>query len=186
MKNILDFLRIPFVKIIGICVVLYFALFSNKQNPDSLRNRLSKEQVTKNLQTAKEQSQFIISNVRMAQGADKNTVTAVEIEDTASGQDGEAAACGSEVVISYGIYDSSNKQIKFIDSESLVIGSKKNELIEKNITGLKPDSVRNLRIPKELATNDKNLSEMLKFYGNIRYQISVKAVTPHPESQSSC
>lgn len=60
-------LKNPFVKIIGIGLVLYFALLNNKDNPESLGNRFSKEKVSKNLNQAKQQSTFIIKNLKEAQ-----------------------------------------------------------------------------------------------------------------------
>ncbi len=59
----------PLVKVVGISAILYFALFANKENPESLGNRLSSEKIKKNVSEVKEKSHFIITNLEMAHRA---------------------------------------------------------------------------------------------------------------------
>lgn len=64
--KISELLKNPIIKSIGIIVILYFALFANKENPHSLGNRLSSENIKKNLDIATKQTKFIASNVKTA------------------------------------------------------------------------------------------------------------------------
>lgn len=196
MNKILDFLRIPLVKIIGICAILYLALFSEKQNPNSLGNRLSKEKVTKNLSDAKERSRFIISNVRTTKEAaikqDKiyqpDAGAKISIEDIDVGKGDIAVSCGSTVEFSYGIYSSDNKQIKVVSSEKLVVGGGTNKIIENNIFGMRQGGIRNIKIPHNFKTDNRDMTDLLKFYNaDIRYQLFLVSVAePNITSHITC
>lgn len=194
MNKISNFLRIPLVKIVCILVILYFALFSETNNPNSLGNRLSKEEISKNLREAKEKSRFIVSTVNTARDLSKNKVSQpdvaakISIEEIDSGGGDLEVSCGSEVEISYGIYDAHNKQIKSVSSEKLVIGSNLNEIVEKNISSMKQGGIRNIRIPRNFKTHNNSINDMLKFYdSDIRYQISLISLkAPISGSSISC
>jgi hypothetical protein len=193
MNKVLGFLRIPLVKFIGIAAILYFALFSNRHNPDSLRNRLSKERVSKNLEEAKEKSRFIISNLNTAKEIAKekkynpNISEKISIEDVEIGSGDLDVSCGSEAEISYGIYSENGSQIKAVSSEKLIIGSNLNEIIERNIYGMRKGGIRNIKIPSNFKTNNINLSELLKFYNSgIRFQVSLISLSTRQNAQITC
>jgi len=59
-------LQNPLVKIVGVIAIIYFALFNNKQNPQSLGNRLSAERIKTNLGEMEQKGKFIASNVSAA------------------------------------------------------------------------------------------------------------------------
>jgi hypothetical protein len=193
MKNILDFLRIPLVKFIGIIAILYFGFFSNKENPESLSNRLSKERVEQNLQEAKERSRFIASNLKTAQEIAKekklnpDIQNKVSLEDIEIGKGEGEVSCGSEVEISYSIFSENGTQIKNVSSEKLVIGSNLDEFLERNLYGMKQDGIRNIKVPREFMTNNIAINEMLRFYDSgIRYQVLMLNVVNNPNSKISC
>ncbi len=193
MKNILDFLRIPLVKFIGIIAILYFGFFSNKENPESLSNRLSKERVEQNLQEAKERSRFIASNLKTAQEIAKekklnpDIQNKVSLEDIEIGKGESEVSCGSEVEISYSIFSENGTQIKNVSSEKLVIGSNLDEFLERNLYGMKQDGIRNIKVPREFMTNNITINEMLRFYDSgIRYQVLMLNVLNNPNSKISC
>lgn len=57
-------------KLIRICLVfliLYLGVLSNKEHPDSLGNRLSKEKLSKDIKKAKDKSLFIVEKLRESQ-----------------------------------------------------------------------------------------------------------------------
>ena len=191
MKNILDFLRIPLVKFIGIIAILYFGFFSNKENPESLSNRLSKERVEQNLQEAKERSRFIASNLKTAQEIAKekklnpDIQNKVSLEDIEIGKGEGEVSCGSEVEISYSIFSENGTQIKNVSSEKLVIGSNLDEFLERNLYGMKQDGIRNIKVPREFMTNNIAINEMLRFYDSgIRYQVLMLNVVNNPNTVS--
>jgi hypothetical protein len=69
--KITDITKNPFIKISGIILVIYFALFYNKTNPNSLGNRFSPDNLKNNLREANEKTLFIMSHVNQAQKIDK-------------------------------------------------------------------------------------------------------------------
>lgn len=69
--KIINLTKNRFIKIIGIFLVLYFALFYNKENPNSLGNRWSMENLKNNFGEMNEKSRFIITNVGMARQIEK-------------------------------------------------------------------------------------------------------------------
>ena len=184
--KIFEILNNPLIKLTGIVAILYFALFANTENPESLGNRLSPQQMKKDFGEVKDKSLFIITNVKMAQEIAKNTPQ-ITIEDIESGAGENAVSCGDEVEISYGIFDANGKQLQMTNSQKLQIGSKENDLVEKNIINMKKDGIRNIIIPANFQTEDKRLQEILKFSGNgIRYQIVILSLAHNKNSQISC
>lgn len=193
MNKILDILRIPLIKFIGIGAILYFALFSNKEKPESLGNRLSKEEVGKTFNEAKNKSRFIISTVNTAQEGKEirpnqpNPVAKITIEDLEIGKGENVISCGSEVEIAYGIYGANNKTLKTVSSEKLTIGSALNRVVEQNIIGMKSGGIRNINIPNDFKSNDQKINDMLNFHhSDLRYQISVTSVDTNTSTQTSC
>jgi len=63
---IFKLLRNPIIKIIGISVILYYGLFTNKEKPGSLANRFSSEQIKKDFSEVREKTVFIAENVKLA------------------------------------------------------------------------------------------------------------------------
>ena len=193
MNKILDILRIPIVKFIGIGAILYFALFANKQQPDSLGNRLSKEEINKTFVEAKNRSRFIIANVHTAQeinggkALQPNPAAKITIEDLEIGKDENIISCGSEVEIAYGIYDANNKTLKTVSSEKLIIGSNLDKIIEQNVIGMKSGGIRNINIPHDFKSDDQKLNDMLNFYhSDLRYQISATSIAAKGSAKTFC
>lgn len=193
MNNILGFLRIPLVRFIGAGAILYFALFSNKHEPESLRNRLSKERIDQNLHDIRENSRFIVSNVKAAQNLSREKLPdqvaedKISIEDIETGTEEEALACGSEAEISYQIFLDRGPQIKNVDSEKIIIGSNVYETIEKNILNMRRGGIRNINVPKGFVTEDPATKELLRFYNSgIRYQIYLLSLKSNPDNKISC
>lgn len=196
-----ELLRNPIIKIIGIVAIIYFALFADKKNPESLGHRFAKDKIEKNLHEAKQKSSFIITNVNLAQqmakekdaknvagnNSENRKPVATSIEDLEEGSGDEKIICGDEVVISYGLYTKQGRQIQFQASEKLIIGVKSNWLIEQNIIGMKQGGIRNINIPQGYEANDKKLTEMLKFNASdLQYRITVLTIIHHPDSGILC
>lgn len=195
--KIFELLRNPFVKVIGIGLVLYFALFNDKNNPDALGNRLAPQRIKSELLDAGEKGNFIISNVRLAQqiaedNARKKSVAAalnneVSVFDIEAGSGEDKSACGDVVEISYGIYDNEGKQLGFKEKEKLIIGNNEKEIFEKNIIGMAQDGVRDIKVPYNFSGSDKELTKLLQFYrSDLRYQITLLSFLHNPDSQLVC
>lgn len=193
--KIFELLHNPIIKIIGIVAVLYFALFANKQNPESLGNRLSPTNVKKNFQEAKEKSKFIAVNVKKAQEIAKNQqitqsetdnsyakISVVELE---TGQGEMKIECGNEVEISIGIYNQQEQQIEFINSVKIIVGSKKDQLIEENVIGMRQGGIRNINILRGFQTDSQKLQQFLK-QGDVKYQVTVLNLKKPLNSTFTC
>ena len=180
-----ELVKNPFFKWIGIALILYFALFSNKEDPNSLGNRMSPQNIKKDLGDIKEKSQFIITNIKAVQdinvgkGDRDNSATTqsdakITIEDLEDGAGDQAVACGNEATVSYGVYTESDKQLAFTNAEILNIGEKRNPIVEQNIIGMKPGGVRYINIPKDFKSNDPKLMAALRFNnGGLKYRITL-------------
>lgn len=56
-------LQNPFVKIIGIVIILYYALFADKNDPESLGNRFSGVQMERNVREIKHNSYNVLNGI---------------------------------------------------------------------------------------------------------------------------
>ncbi len=199
--KILELLRNPLIKGIGICLVLYFALFANKQHPKSLGNRLSPENVKKDLEDATSKGSFIISNVKMANELAKNPdlqnklketapVTPpadISIEDLDLGAGDKTVACGDEVAFAYGVYGKDGRQLDFVSSQKFIIGSQANVLLEKNITGMKAGGIRYINIPRGTQIADPKIARLLiRSDSDLRVQVTLLSFATTASQNLSC
>lgn len=176
--KIFELLRNPLIKGVGIVLILYFALFANKEKPDSLGNRLSSEQIKQNFNEIQNKSKFIITNVKAAQDLAKEkeaqrkiaeqNVPKITINDLEIGTAEPSAACGDAVEISYGLYSPEGKQLEFVSSKKIIIGTDKNSVIEKNIIGMGNGGIREINV------------------ADLKYQVTMVAVTKALNSTISC
>ncbi len=174
MKTVIELLRKPLVKIIGLALVIYFGLFADKKNPDSLGNRLSSDRIKQNIDQAQEKGAFILSNIDKARqiGAG-GTVEVVEpsqnfstitVQDIEDGEGDEILKCGDEAEIAYDIHVAgSNGQLEFVPQEKLLIGSNANRLLERKIIGMKSGGERIINVPRDFKSANQKLSFLLKF-----------------------
>jgi len=65
----------PIFRVCGIIAILYYGLFQNKNNPESLNSRLAPEKIKSNLSEISEKSVYIIHNVGKAQEFQKSLTT---------------------------------------------------------------------------------------------------------------
>lgn len=189
--------RHPLVKWSGILAILYFALLSNKDNPRSLGNRMSSENIKKSLREAKEKSDFIIENVKMAKSFSAvNTSTqtpsipqkpSIFAQDLAIGSGDLALSCGNEAVISYEIYTTDATQIEFVNSKQLFIGSKSEPFFEENLIGMKLGGVRSINIPSADAINDQKIIDLMKKHNSeLRIQVTLLSLLPAEDKNFFC
>lgn len=193
----------PLIKIIGIVVVLYFALFANKHNPQSLGNRLSAERIKKNLGDIEEKGKFIASNVRAAQSYSKahegSVPNALNSQENISNQGGalvtkdidvgigkKPVACGDEVEVFVTLNAGKSKNLDIKPEAKFVIGSKKDWLLEKNILGMEKGGVREISVPHDFKASDSELARFLKENNSdLTYQIILKEILKESKSQTN-
>lgn len=198
----MNLLKNPLIKFIGILVVLYFALFANKNNPQSLGNRLSAERIKHNLHDMQEKSKFIATNVqavrsyaRVHEEEAKNVGTNSDhqivevVKDVDHGIGEKQVICGSEVEVFVSLNSDKARNIETKPDAKFVIGSKKNWLLEKNIMGMKKGGVREVTIPQGFKSEDSELVLLMqKHNSDLTYQIILKEIVkdPVPQSKLSC
>jgi hypothetical protein len=191
-----DLMRNPIFKVIGIVVILYIALFSNKHDPESLGNRLSVDQIKQDIEDAKKKSNFIASNLLAAQEASKQKAienlpsqhnNEILVENLYIGEAGSSILCGNEVEISYMIYSKSGRKVQEVKAEKIIIGSKKNWLIEKNIIGMNKGGIKIINVPVNFFTEDQKLINLLKTVNeDLKYQITVLSFSTLSNQLISC
>ncbi len=184
------------IKTAGILAILYFALFSNKDNPRSLGNRLSSENISKGLKEAKEKSDYIIENVKMAQSLSKDPSIyktensqpkAITIQDLNLGSGEASIACSDEAIISYAIYTNDSTQVDFVNTKQLTVGSKSESLIEENIIGMKVGGVRSINVSASASINDQKLINLIKKHNsNLKIQVTLLSIIPSQDKTISC
>lgn len=176
-------LQNPLIKTIGIVLILYLALFKDKSNPSSLGNRLSVNNIKKNINEATDKGKFIVQKI---DDVEKNKIkptpkkghysvkraninkrkssaqTYVIIEDSNIGSGEEILSCGDLATISYQIYINDNEKILSIDSTMLPIGSNLLPILEKNIIGMKKEGIRQIIVPQNSKIEDKNFAILVK------------------------
>jgi hypothetical protein len=196
--KIFDLLRIPIIKWTGIALILYFGLFANTQNPNSLGNRLSKENVQKNFKEARERGKFIVVNVKMAQEIAKEKEAQeklakerggmISINDLDSGTGEKIIGCNDEVEFSYVIQTKDGKEVNSIKKpQKTIIGSKQEKTIERNIIGMKEGGIRSINVPFGSQTDDKKLDTLLKLNGqDLQYLVTVSKIKKSKNPPSSC
>lgn len=190
--KIFDLLRNRLVKITGIVTILYFALFSNTYNPNSLGNRFSKENLKKNFDAAQEQGKFIATNLKIARDLEKkrndntsdsasrdNPVMIVSSEDIQAGKGIDTVACGDELTISYRTSINNDHQIDHMDDVKFIVGSRTMPLIEKHIIGMRALGIRNIYIPQTAQITDEKLEEFQRLNGtDITVQVTLHSFAP--------
>ena len=181
---IFKILRNPIIKILGIAFILYFALFHDKQEPESLGNRLAPERLKEEFGEAHQRGEFIISNVHLARqmAQDKRRAELlksgeelkVSIDDVDTGNGADTVECGDEVEISYIVYDGRSKQLQVFNYKKFVITNESKQIIDKNIIGMKKGGIRSINIPYGFKSEDKQLIENMRFSSSdIRYQVTL-------------
>lgn len=183
-------LKNPIVRACGVAMVLYFALFANKENPESLGNRLSADNVKKNLGDMKEKGKFIAVNVKAAQDVAKQmksmpkpvvkaeNFAGIKVSDLTKGE-GAAAICSDEVIVDYGLYGNKGKQLYFISSEKFTLGQRQNWLLEKHILGMQKGTVRSLMIPQNFDTDNAKIKQyLLTNRTGIEFKITLNEIKP--------
>jgi hypothetical protein len=169
-----NLLKNPLIRICATILIVYLALFSNKENPNSLGNRFSKERLQKNFTEMKEKGQFIKKNIDTAKRIEKEKKTTQNSEGIKSDL---SVKCGDKVITNYAIY-TNNIKLNQIDNLEFVIGSKQNWLIEKNLIGMKNNEVKNINMLDSLTTNERKMisSSNINLQNNTEYKITVLQV----------
>lgn len=196
MKTVMELLRRPLVKIIGLILVIYFGLLSNKENPDSLGNRLSSEKIKEHIGEIHEKSTFILSNIDKAHQLSgvapseevPQNLSAITVQDTEIGSGDSNLKCGDEAEISYDIHVlGSNNKLEFFPKEKIIIGSNVNSLLEHKIIGMKSGGTRIINIPRDFKSTNQKLAFLLKFNESaLQYNVTLIKFGPANSDNLHC
>ncbi len=82
-------IRNPIFRIVGAMLILYYGLLNNKNQPNSLANRLAPEKIMNNLSEASSKSIDIIDNLNKAEALKKslNNPNEPQIKDAKKNQE---------------------------------------------------------------------------------------------------
>lgn len=196
----MSFLKNPLFKIAGVLLILYFALFANKKNPESLGNRLSSENIKKNFGEMRQRGQYIATNLNKAQEELNKTPEEVKIErleerkreivstkkEVVKGE-GDRIKCGDEAIINYEVFRDDHHFIFKRDDVEIFVGSRKEIFLESNIIGMKKGATRAIKIDKYFETKDRRLSSLLKKYKQgLIYKITIVTFDKNLTPQTRC
>lgn len=179
----------PLFRIVGVVVILYFALFKNNHEVDSLSNRLKPAKVKSDLADASANTIYIIDNIQKARSM-QGTGVKIEtppltsnliITDIKIGKNARAN-CNDQINFNYEISLADNKILQK-NKANLVIGDGQFPLeIENHIIGMKQGGVRIINVPVNYKSADKNLSDLLSENNqDITYKITLLEITKSPQ-----
>jgi hypothetical protein len=192
--NIMEILRNPIVKTVGIAAILYFALFYNKENPESLGNRLSPKNIKEGLGEVTKKAQFIAGGISTAneQAKEMEKLRSKKFQDAASDYkdiktgEGEAISCGDYALISYKIFNSQNQELAKQPSQPISIGTQQNLLLERNIIGMKRGGTRVITVTQNPNITDPMLkSQIEQSGGRMIFEVTLENFDALPNNKNS-
>ena len=190
----MEILRNPIVKTVGIAAILYFALFYNKENPESLGNRLSPKNIKEGLGEVTKKAQFIAGGISTAneQAKEMEKLRSKKFQDAASDYkdiktgEGEAISCGDYALISYKIFNSQNQELAKQPSQPISIGTQQNLLLERNIIGMKRGGTRVITVTQNPNITDPMLkSQIEQSGGRMIFEVTLENFDALPNNKNS-
>ncbi len=173
--------------------MVYFGLFHDTRNPESLGNVIKPQNIKSEIEEAKEKSQFIISSVHLAkqlaqdQSRSQLTQSSENLEIISKDKkigEGEELECGDEANFKYSVYDKKNKMIQVFASRKFTLEKNQDQIINLQTLGMKVGGTKSIYVPYGFKSNDKELIENMKFAASeLRYEVTLlsivkKHVTP--------
>ena len=210
MTIILRLLKSPLIRLIGAVIILYYALFANTYEKDSLGNRLSKQTIEKNLEETKRKSLYIAINIKQAQDYSRNNISnnspsdinsenknsnssanfpiGIIIKDIHIGQ-GQEARCGDKITANYTVYDNDGNKLNNIINYTVKIDENSaKSIIKENLIGLKVGSKRLIILPVTYKAKDMESFKYMAMSHNkgINYEINLIQVEESKNSSAKC
>lgn len=156
----------PIIKILGISIILYFVLLSDKKDPKSLGNRLSSKNIKKNLSEASNKIKFISGNLILAREMQKKKLNH-PLQTTLS--------CGDIAKISYGIYNKAGLQLEFIEESDIIIKQDNPTILEKNSIGLEAGKTKIVAL--NISSNVIEAENLMKYKDIPGIEIHIKLLS---------
>ena len=177
-------LKNPIIKTAGVIIVIYFAFFSDKKNPNGLAQRLSGKNIKSDLSEISRKSQFILTNVGVAKEVAKKNedyysiinqqIDLLDYTDIIIGEGVDAISCFDKARFFYKIFDFFNKEIEFSQADNVTIDNLNSFVLEKKLIGMKKNGVRQVIIPPSFNTLDPKLKNLLlQNPQGLKYEITV-------------
>lgn len=188
--KIFEIARNPIVKWVGIFTILYFAVMSNKDDPKSISNKLSQEQIANNLKSAKEKGGYIFDTIKNAKNLSKDHPESLNSDNLLNQKYEEISpvvSCG-DATFSYAIFNKNKERIYFQPQENLIIGSKSNPLFESKIKGAKIGETIVFQVSENnYIHGGKKIEELAKQHGpNLEVEAMVIAFIPSFDKKLPC
>lgn len=206
MEIVLRLLRSPLIRLVGAVTILYYALFANTYDKDSLGNRLSKKTIEKNIEEAKRKSLYIAVNVKQAQDYKRNQTSdhspsnpnlknqnsnsraGLIIKDIET-RPGTKVKCGDKITADYVIYDNDGNQLNNITNYITEINENSaKSIVKENLIGLGVGGKRLIIIPETYKTKDEESSKYMVLSHNkgINYEIKLLKVEESGNAEAKC
>lgn len=210
----LNFLQNPVIRVLGISLILYFALFNDKDNPKSLGHRLSVENIKKNVNEANNKGHFIVENINRAKNISNNKELAKDsikrplkpvqpikrgdinnkkninyaiLKDVKIGDGNQILLCNDSATISYQIHLDNNGKIISLENINIIIGSNLIPYIEQNIIGMKLNGIRKINISRNSTNIDEDLSKLITdSKSNLQIIVTLNSLNKAPNNKEEC
>lgn len=180
--KIFQLLQNPLVKIIGVATVLYFGLLYKNDDPESLKVRLDPDRLKVEIDEVKNQGQFIMTNLNDSKTpfqapAPKKKIIEISSHDLILGNGGETVKCGDEVLVDYNVYDSKGNKIDHKKDAKFSALPYSANPIAKYIIGARKGSIREINVPYNLETQNKEILDYREKAANsFKYQVTIKNI----------
>jgi hypothetical protein len=187
--NLQFFLKNPLIKIIGVVAIIYFGMFYDNDHPDSLGNRLSIDNVKKNINEVQQKVSDISQTIEIAkqnnqQISAERKFSELSFEKVFVGTGNNFIECGDEVNIIYKFYDDQNRILEMSEN-SQIIAFQSNEdliltLIAQNISGIKNGAIIRAKFLGKYKEADQKLNKLLKIANyNLNLEVYVLSINPN-------
>lgn len=194
--KIFNFSQNGFVKFFGIGAILYFALFNDKENPNSLGYKFSGDNLKKNLEEVKEHSSKIVKGVLIAKEINRRNM-AIEssneeldilVFDDVESFSKVKAKCNDNLLVSLEVKNEKGQTIRPEEAVAFTLGQKKFPIIERAVMNMGKSGSRIVNIPHGYKTNSTIVNELRldKDVKNIFYRINLQNIAPSKENKYNC
>jgi hypothetical protein len=187
--NLQFFFKNPLIKIIGVVAIIYFGMFYDNDHPDSLGNRLSIDNIKKNMNEVQQKVSDISQTIEIAKqnnqqiSAERN-FSELSFEKVFVGSGNNFIECGDEVNIIYKFYDDQNRILEMSEN-SQIIAFQSNEdliltLIAQNISCIKIGAIIRTKFLGKYKEADQKLNKLLKIANyNLNLEVYVLSINPN-------
>lgn len=189
--SIFQLLQNPLVKIIGIAAVLYFGLLYKNDDPESLKTRLDPNRIQSEIDEAKQQGHFILTNLNEAKNPqapkaqEQARAPEISANDLILGNSQEVVKCGDEIFLDYIIYDLKGRKIDEKNDVTLIASPTSENSIAKYLVNARKGGIREIFVPYGLETTNEEIINYREIAASsFKYQVTIKNINSAASAQN--